>query len=643
MITWDTVHYFTLYQKELHNIARKEATELTYRPALDVFLKSAAEDLGKKTLQILHEPRRTKYGAPDFAVLGNGGAIVGYIECKKPGENLEKLLRGEQLKKYSALSPNILLTDSWRFILMQGGVAIKSGEGKGEVVEILHRFFSHPPLSIGDAQDLAQKLALRCKWIKEELTTTLQGKRCPEPLANLLTTFRKEISPEMDTAEFADALAQTMVYGALLARLNTYHTIKDIYIENLIPRSFALLRELTGFLKHIDSIEPSAPKSAVKDTIDLINAVDITATAETLSFKKGLHPGDDPYLHFYEDFLAAYEPTTRNRRGVYYTPLPVVRFIARAIQTLLERDFKITDGLSDPQITALDFAAGTGTFMLEMMRLALENKSEALQERLLSEHLLCHFYGFELLIAPYIIAHLKLSQFLKEQVRPLNDTERLHIFITNTLEEANTEHNSNLLGFLPALADDTRRAHAVKQEPVLIITGNPPYSAVSQNRGEWITELIEDYKQVDGEPFGEKKHWLHDDYVKFIRFAQEKMKHQERGIVAIITNHGFLDNPTFRGMRQSLMNSFDQLYFLDLHGNSKKKERAPDGGKDENVFDIQQGVAISLLVKNSELPKEIYHADLWGTRAHKYRALTELALNEIKWEGNTTYHSLLSL
>ncbi len=251
-----------------------------------------------------------------------------------------------------------------------------------------------------------------------------------------------------------------------------------------------------------------------------------------------------------------------------------------------------------------------------------------MRDQVIREHALKNLYGFEYLIAPYTIAHLKLSQFLHDKGYTMLPKERLQIYLTNTLEPIEPQPNF----LLPALSKEVEQAQEIKEKPILVITGNPPYSGHSLNKGEWITGLIETYKRVDGNPLGEKNpKWLQDDYVKFIRFAQWKMDQVDEGIVGIITNHSFLDNPTFRGMRQSLMQTFNLIYVLDLHGNNKKKEIAPDGNKDDNVFDIEQGVCISLLVRNKERTRKIFHASFWGKRQDKYRACAESYFAKVPW------------
>lgn len=354
----------------------------------------------------------------------------------------------------------------------------------------------------------------------------------------------------------------------------------------------------------------------------------------------------------------------RKGRGVYYTPPPVVNFIVRAVDDILKESFGIRDGLADHnRVTVLDFACGTGTFLLEVFERIFDNIGGADSGRagpIVREHITKNVFGFEYLIAPYTIAHLKLSQYLKDKGHPLQGTERLQVFLTNTLDPGEPQENA----FMPSLSAESKAAHNVKEKPILVIVGNPPYSGHSKNKGKWIKGLIDGYtpeaegrataqfvpgykhtieRQVTGRdaegqdvwadvpvPLGERNpKWLNDDYVKFIRFAQWKMDQAPEGVVGIITNHSWLDNPTFRAMRQSLMRSFDQIHVLDLHGNAKKKERAPDGGKDENVFDIEQGVAISLFVKKPGLEKGVWRGDLWGTRLAKYEAAARSTLADV--------------
>jgi predicted helicase len=320
---------------------------------------------------------------------------------------------------------------------------------------------------------------------------------------------------------------------------------------------------------------------------------------------------EDIVIRFYEDFLAAYKPKMRERRGVYYTPEPVVSYMVRSVDILLKDKFNKPLGLADPEVMILDPATGTGTFLLWICQLIhdrFHNEREAIIDRVgdiswseyVSNHLLPRIFGFELLMAPYAIAHLKLGLFLQENGYRFDEGKRLKIYLTNTLD--NSPPKSEFL-FDEFIAEEAHQATNIKQaEPVMVVVGNPPYSGHSENKSQWISDLLKDYYQVDGQPLGEKNpKWLQDDYVKFIRFSQWRIEKTGKGILAFITNHGYLDNRTFRGMRRSLDRTFDEIYILDLHGNTKKKEVAPDGSKDENVFDIQQGVAIGMMVK---LPTE---------------------------------------
>ncbi|MCG4123854.1 N-6 DNA methylase, partial [Campylobacter jejuni] len=458
-----------------------------------------------------------------------------------------------------------------------------------------------------------------------------------ETLLSLFNTFKETLYKELSYEEFCDSFAQTLTYSLFLAKLNN-DTAKEIDLNNakkFIPKSFPLIRSMSGFLD--DSFENLENiKWLLEEIISIINHIDITSIIKELN-KTGekdlfnrltiLSTHKDPYLHFYETFLASYDPKLREVRGVYYTPAPVVIFIINAIDEALKQDFNHKKGLSealDKNITLLDFATGTGTFLLEAFRKALEpiNKNSVNYN---PKALIDKFCGFEFLIAPYTIAHLKLSQSFKEEFNsPLNDNESLKIALTNTLYSKSItqeENSQNTLFTLADLTNEFKKAQKIKEEQILIITGNPPYSGASSNKGLYEDEikisyglepskanLSKEQKEYINLYFQEKtkqntktfkaiyeKHKLEneknpkvmlDDYVKFIRFAQSKIDSQESGIFAFISNNSFLDNPTFRGMRYSLMQSFDKIYILNLHGDTRKKEKAPDGSKDDNVFDI---------------------------------------------------------
>lgn len=467
-----------------------------------------------------------------------------------------------------------------------------------------------------------------------------------ERLYGLYLAFKNQVSESITIEEFADAFAQTLSYGLFLSKLNANgYSLKLDTAKQYVPKSFKLIQELVSFLDvlHIDFYKDI--QWVVEEVLSLINGLDVLSVKEDLSFRnrkgtKNLRARDeeewrlfsrDPFIYFYEDFLAEYDSKLRKSRGVYYTPPPVVNFIVRATDDVLKKEMSIRAGLADSKrVTVLEFSCGTGTFIVEMIEKIISNvgSSPAQVELAIKDHALKNIFAFEYLIAPYTIAHLKLSQYLEDRQIRIGSEQPFNILLTNTLEPIDPQKNF----FVPALSDESQRAQAVKRQPILVIAGNPPYSRFSKNKGEWITNLVESYKYVDGQHFGERKHWLDDDYVKFFKFAEHKMSSVDRGVVAIITNHAWIDNPTFRGMRQSLRNSFDTIYILNLRGSSKRKEAVPEGVRDENVFDIQQGVAITVLAKTGATASEVRYADVWGDRIHKYRYLSEESLSSIAWQ-----------
>ncbi|MGH6858077.1 MAG: type ISP restriction/modification enzyme, partial [Methylocella sp.] len=539
------------------------------------------------------------------------------------------------------------------------------------VSDLLRGFFSTAPEGIGQSQKLALELAKRSQFLRDFLDTELrrQEKEHTEGrLYGLYQVFRDQVFHELTLAEFADAFAQMLAYGLFLAKLNSnreFITLRNA--RQFVPGSFRLIRELVQFLDELAAPEYAGIRWLVEDEIlSMMNGLKLREIHEDLSFKhrkaisRKVRAKDedehrlferDPFIYFYEDFLAKYDAKMKKARGVYYTPPPIVNFIVRAVDDILKESFGIPDGLADhKRVTVLDFACGTGTFLLEVFQRIFDNiggPDAGRADLIVRGHLLKNVFGFEYLIAPYTIAHLKLSQYLSDQGHSLKGHERLQVFLTNTLEPIKPQANF----LLPAISAEVEAAQTVKDREILAIVGNPPYSGESKNKGPWIRAAIGGYKFTletneagleVRKPLGERNpKWLNDDYVKFIRFAQLKMDAVEEGVVGVITNHSWLDNPTFRGMRQSLMCSFEQIHVLDLHGNAKKKERAPDGSKDENVFDIEQGVAISLFVKKRGLERGVWRGDLWGKRLEKYQVVAEgtlVSLNPAAVEPTTPHY-----
>ncbi|WP_307365938.1 type ISP restriction/modification enzyme [Brevundimonas sp. SORGH_AS_0993] len=656
---------FDDYLKALAATPIDAKTEHTDRGALERLLKDAAADADTR-LHVRHEPRGDKDGGgrPDFMVKRDA-RVVGYVENKQIDDSLDKLIRSDQIKKYQRLSENLLLTDYLEFVWLKKGqdpqrarlahstdlsgkmLALKP-EATDQVAKLLRAFFSTAPQNIGRGQTLAVELATRAALLRDFLTEELVRQQKDNDLGKLhglYAAFRDQIFHDLDIKAFADAFAQMLAYGLFLARLNAGAGV-EVTLDNVrkfIPGSFSLIRELVRFLEEMDEPEYRPSRWVVDEILSIVNGIDLASIHNDLSFRarkaisRKIKAGDeeehrlfekDPFIYFYEDFLKAYDPAMRKGRGVYYTPPPVVNFIVRAIDDILKDTFGIADGLADhKRVTVLDFATGTGTFLLEVFERIFDTiggPEAGKADGIVREHLTKNIYGFEYLIAPYTIAHLKLSQYLRDKGHPLQDQERLQVFLTNTLEPV--EPQGNLL--MPALAEEVKGAQEVKDKPILVITGNPPYSGHSKNTGAWITASIAEYRK--GFPELSKPaqgKWLQDDYVKFIRFAQMKMDSVDEGVVGIITNHSWLDNPTFKGMRKSLLETFDQIHVLDLHGSTKKKERAPDGSADENVFDISQGVSVTIFIKRSGINKGVFHSDLWGKRLAKYQALVDRVLS----------------
>lgn len=657
---------FERYLLALRKTQLDEKTEHTDRSALENLLQSFA-DQNKNSISVQHEPKRVaEKGAPDFKI-SKGGLILGYVENKAIGEPLDKVLKSEQIAKYKTLSQNIVLTDYLHFAwIRKDGIQRATlchatdlenkkfklrDESVEEVTKLLEGFFSAAPDGIGRSQPLALALAKRSQFLRDFLAEELirqEREHREGRLYGLFQIFKKQVFHELTLKEFADAFAQMLAYGLFLARLNSdTETITLQNARQFVPGSFELIRELVDFLNELDKDDYRDVRWVVEEVLSIVNGLDLPAIRGDLSFRqrkaitRKVRAGSeeehrlferDPFIYFYEDYLNAYDKETRESRGVYYTPPPVVNFIVRAVDDTLKNSFGIKDGLADhKRVTVLDFACGTGTFLLEVFQRAFDNiggPDSGKAGPIVREHFLAHVFGFEYLIAPYTIAHLKLSQYLADQNLPLLSNERLQVFLTNTLEPV--EPQANFL--LPAITAEVKAAQSVKDREILVIVGNPPYSGISRNMGMAAQQLVERYKYVDGQHFGERKHWLQDDYVKFIAFAQKKMDQVEEGVVGIITNHNYLDGPTFRGMRQCLMSTFNAIFILDLHGSIQRIEDVPADVVDQNVFDIRPGVAIALFIKSPQLPTFVKHADLWGERFQKYRSLADSNLDDLAWE-----------
>ncbi len=675
-----------------------EKNELTHRLFLHNLLDKLKNHFNKE-FKIEHEPKRDQGSQPDFRI-SYQGLNIGYIENKRAGTDLRKIVESEksdQILKYLELNPNLMLTDYLNFMwvgkdennapLIKKEISIASldelskplkpnPQTERDLIELFKSFFNYEAAPITNAKDFATHLSTPTRYLKDALIQYQKD----DQVSSIFKNFKEYLYEELSFEDFSDAFAQTLTYSLFLAKLN--HPFEKINLDNVrssIPKNFAVIREMADFLKKLDAIKEI--QWLLNEILSSINHVDMD------SILKDLNDDKDPYLHFYETFLSAYDPKLREKKGVYYTPDSVVKFIINALDSLLKTHFKdaplgLKSALDNENIKLLDFAAGTGTFLLEAFRKALETRKTSDGGTSTKEdkyqNLLKQFYGFEYLIAPYAIAHLNLSQAFKQEFKkPLKENDALQIILTNTLIQP-----SEIVayrGLSPIFEKELSNAQEIKKnEKILIITGNPPYSGASSNEGlfEWevkatygiepefqtieieknvkLTDKIKKLlKNIQTQKESNSKKdlkalkslhskyklqkeknpkWLLDDYVKFMRFAQNKIESLGHGLFGFISNNAFLDNPTFRGLRRSLLECYDELYILNLHGNARKKEETPQGAKDENVFNIMQGVSINLFVKKAQTTKQkIHYYDVYGERAEKYAFLAQNDLNSIEW------------
>ena len=652
-----------------------QATEHSYRPALQTLFRSV-----DPALDVINEPKKSEGGMPDFLFQRNAISI-GWAEAKDIDKDVIRL-KGysvEQRRRYEAAYPNLLYTNGVDFEFIRSGEPVHlvsiadfapglpaRPDRYGELARQLTLFAEQRPVSIRSAQNLAQRMAAKAAIIKDEIGLALAADaEFRTGLGRQFTTFKENLLPNLTPDEFADIYAETITYGMFAARLHddTLDTFSRAEALEKLPKSNPFLRGLFQYIAGYDI--PDRLRYVVDDLAEVLRASDPHSLfAEFGKFTAR----NDPFLHFYETFLAAYNPKKRKARGVWYTPEPVVDFIVRAVDDVLKSEFGIADGLADAgkvtvnwdtgetrdgkpvtvkkevhRVQILDPATGTGTFLAKTVQTVADRvkaRAPGKWSAYVEEDLLPRLHGFELLMASYAMCHMKLDMQLTESgYKPGSGTKpadwpagkqwppRLSVWLTNALEPAEREVKDL---FFQQLADEARGASEVKrQTPIMCVIGNPPYSGESANKGDHIMALMEAYKKEPGGKERLKEHqtrWLLDDYVKFLRMAEETIvRNKGGGVLGFITNHGYLDNPTFRGMRWKLLRSFDTIHVLDLHGNAKKEEVAPGGANDTNVFDIQQGVAIIIAVRHpshsdGSLAK-VYQGDLWGSRSDKYEAL----------------------
>lgn len=646
-------------KKVADTTSQGDAREESYYSHLSSFIGSFAGSIDRKKIQITTLPKKTEAGNPDFRIWDGQQQIVGYIEAKKPGENLDVIENSEQLKRYRGVFPNLILTDFYEFRLYRNGELIDKTfigrpfiakklktvppvENEVKFKALLEKFFAFTLPKVYSAETLASELAKRTRFLRDEVVTIEleEEQKGKGPLYGFYTAFKKYLIADLKEDGFADIYSQTITYGLFAARTRANGTFNRKLAFELIPQTIGILRDVFQFIS-LGKKLPLAMEVIIDDIAEVLQAAEVSNILHEY-YRKG--KGEDPIVHFYETFLNIYDPTTREKRGVYYTPEPVVKYIVRAIHDLLKTHFDLQDGLASKEVTLLDPAGGTLTFPAEAIKLAVKEFTEKYGEGGLNQffqnHILQHYFAFELMMAPYAIGHIKIAFLLEELGYKMREEDRFNLFLTNTLDMEDLAQTE--IPGLESLSDESHKAGKVKRhDPILVIIGNPPYSGISANINEWTEKLLktnidgaQSYYELDGKPLGEKKLWLQNDYVKFLRFSQWKIQKAGQGIVGMITDNSYLDNPTFRGMRQSLMNTFNEIYFINLHGNSLKKETAPDGGKDESVFDIRQGTAIAIFVKRKEAKGcRIVHRDIFGERRIKYDWLEKREFKKRDYES----------
>ena len=641
------MNFQTRCNRYLQNIHQTQTTseatpELSLFPHLQALLEeTAVNHLRRDTVRFTQEPKRLdQIGRPDFIAM-EGLLPLGYIEAEAHGRDLDALTghAREQNARFIENLDNFILTNFVEFRLYRDGqlrATANITDAPEDLEALLERFLNAGHVQIASPEALARYLARRTRELQTQIAITLTDEA--SNIHAMFLAFKETLISTLTPDDFADMYAQTLAYGLFAARCtlpNATNFSRHTAVQAL-PRSNPFLVQL---FYHVASPTLETNVTYILDDIaSLLQNVPTEMLRTAFAAKNHL---EDPVIHFYETFLAEYDPQRRVDRGVYYTPPQVISYIVRSVDSLLRTELNRPDGLADDGTLILDPATGTGGFLLTVLDHIRESVTETYGTgewiQYINAQLVKRIFGFELLVAPYTIAHLKLSLFL--QAQGWRADERLRIYLTNTLEQP--EEMQPSLPFAEFISDEANAALSVKRdEPLLVILGNPPYPQDSANpsregrRLTFIGELIEDYKQVDGEPLGERNlKVLQSDYVKFIRWAQWRVDKNGEGVVGYIVNNSFLDGPTFRGMRQSLFNSFNTIYHLNLHGSSRITESVSEAKRDENVFDIIQGVSILLCVKErgNPAPAKVYYTDMWGPREEKYNSLSKTDVQTTAW------------
>lgn len=646
------------------------ATEYSYRTAFEILFKSY------EGIIPINDPKQSVNGKPDFIfnLEKNPDIVVGYAEMKEPGKNLDDVETTDQWLRYKNYS-NIFLTDGleWRFYkngvefsrTVIASIDLHSRKLKllsdkyEELLNLLVFFFENSNEVITSGKRLAGIMGNKARLIRDYILKISKDEQIDnEEIDSVFQMFKELLVADLTVAQFADMYSQTLVYGLFVARYND-PTIEDFSrseARDLIPSTNPLLRE---FFDHIAGANFNTALQPIVDSLCQIFCLSDIKHAVDSHMNNDDDDEKDSIIHFYEDFLASYDPELRKQMGAYYTPTPVVKYIIHAVDESLKNDFDIEDGIASdeqieykhdvlegfkkgkgtgkntyfeeklriPKVQILDPAVGTATFLNEIIKYIYDkhfSNQQGIWTDYVNNNLLARLNGFEFMMTPYTIAHLKVGMTLRDLgTEEIN--KRLRIYLTNTLSEGikSDVPMYYLAGLVKAVTKESELASEVKNDlPVMAILGNPPYSKHSKNKSDFITKLLIPYKQ----DLNERAVNLDDDYIKFIRFSENMIEKNSRGIIAMITNNSYLAGDSHKTMRKHLLQSFDKITILNLHGKSfdGSKEKTPDGSIDENVFDIRQGVSIVVMVKNNTKRRalgRVYYADIFGSRKHKFDCL----------------------
>lgn len=648
-------------QKLVTQFESGDAREHAYRPALQGFIESFS-----KKLRVTNEPgKRTKgtkgevNNKPDFVVV-SGQTQLGFIETKDINEDLDEVGKTNQIERYCNAYPNLILTDYVEFrryvkgklrgnVVRIGKVDPKkkkitfNSDGESQLADFFESFLLEEVASVFSPQDLAIRLASLTRDVKKAVKRELSVEADSVRLHKLMVAFQKVLLADLNVDKFSDMFAQTLAYGFFAARVHFdgQGEFSRRTAATILPKTNPFLRRI--FAEFANESLPDSLIEAVEDIVDLLKKTDIKSVLQHF----GEHGRQDPVVHFYESFLAAYDPQLKKAMGVFYTPDPVVSYMVKSLDEILIDKFGRKRGLADDKTLILDPALGTGSYLHKTVEHIHKKVQAGSWDSYVSENLLQRIFGFEILMAPYAVAHLNLGIQLQNTGYQFEKEQRLGVYLTNTLEE--TAKRSEVL-FSDWISEEADAAAEVKrQKAIMVVLGNPPYAAESQNDGPWIRDLMRGYDRLsgkpcanyfesEGKPLGEKNpKALNDDYVKFIRFSHWRIEQTGHGVLAFITNHGFLDNPTFRGMREQLLRDFDELYVLDLHG-STRRGKADTSIPDENVFPIQTGVSINFFIRRPTEKRDrnklgkIFHAEITGSRESKFKWLDEHSFADTKFK-----------